>query len=70
MPPQSAAPDSGTKYHHLYPQKTDHCALDGSVRSTNIFLEDTASGFGELDDENRISYEQENRKLPRSFGGD
>jgi hypothetical protein len=23
MPPQSAARDSGTKYHHLYPQKAD-----------------------------------------------
>jgi hypothetical protein len=23
MPPQSAAQDPGTKYHHLYPQKTD-----------------------------------------------
>jgi hypothetical protein len=27
-PPQSAARDSGTKYHHLYPQKTDNCALE------------------------------------------
>ena len=28
-PAQSAAPDSGTKYHHLYPRKADNCTSNG-----------------------------------------
>jgi hypothetical protein len=48
MPPQGAARDSGTKYHHLYPQKADDLDPNGDGRSKNKSFEDNASALASL----------------------